>query len=208
MLSSLPAVPAYDPKTNFCDFFPEPIQLVVIHDQIELRGHFKYISPSDFSVVLDAPYSGLSAGYHTPSFAMLPQNRNIVRGQLTSKCIHSGQTALISAYKRASSLYANREMLYHRIKKIQPQIELLHQNIEEQTDSYLTEKRRFRSRFKAGSLTEAEYTSFIKASKAKIDALRKEILALQQALFSDFQLKYGEEEESILFVKRMIEAPQ
>ncbi|MFA6505137.1 MAG: hypothetical protein WCT14_03505 [Treponemataceae bacterium] len=205
MSSSIPRIPNYDPRTNLCDLLPEPIQIFVIHNGIEIKGHFTFICPSDYTVLIDSPYSGIKVGSHTPYFAMYEENRNVIDGEVTEKCLKAGEWALISAYEEADFLFRNKDVLYQRIIDADQKSKSLIGDLESFQANFHEEKKRLKAAFKAGAIPENEYTSYIKEGKKQIELFNSTVSTIRQNVFSDFpeyQLKYGFEVQDVEFVRK------
>jgi len=92
-------VASYDSRKNLCDYLDEPITLEIVIEGVVVKGHFTYINPSDYSVMIDEPFSGFEAGSHTPAIVMYKQNRNVIDGQVTDKGFRVGEKALVGIYE-------------------------------------------------------------------------------------------------------------
>jgi hypothetical protein len=203
MSSSVLRIPNYDPRTNFCDFLSEPIQISVNHNGVELKGHFTFICPSDYTVMIDSPYSGISAGSHTPYFAMYEENRNVIDGEVTEKCLKAGEGALIDAYEEADFLFRNKDVLYQRILEADEKSKSLNNELESFQATFHEEKKRLKAAFKAGAIPEIEYTFYIKKGKSQIELFTYTISTFRQNVFSgfsDYFLKCGHEEQDMEFI--------
>jgi len=203
MPSSIHRVPNYDPRTNLCDFLPEPIQISVIHNGIEIKGHFTFICPSDYTVLIDSPYSGIKAGAHTPYFAMYEENRNVIDGEVTEKCLKAGEWALIDAYEEADFLYRNKDVLYQRILEADEKSKRLIADLESFQANFHDEKKQLKAAFKSGAIPEIEYTSYIKKGRSQIELFSSTMSTIRSNIFSGFpyySMKYGNEVQDIDFI--------
>ncbi|GAB1455136.1 hypothetical protein MASR2M48_08850 [Spirochaetota bacterium] len=203
MNSTLPKVANYNPKTNFCDYLIEPLELSLCHNGIEIKGCFTYIAPADYSVIINFPYSGICCGSHTPAFAMLMQNRNIIEGQLTEKCFRVGKEALIEAYNKADFLFKNKDLLYQRILDANSMVKNLLIEVQSLQVEFNAGKKSLKASLKGGCISQNEYVVFIKNKKNEIGNIREIIDTIYQDVFlgfSDYQLKYGAEKQDIDFV--------
>ncbi len=199
----------YDSRTNFCDHFSEPIRVTTVYKGIELWGHFTFISPSDHSLVIDSPYSGIKTGSHTPYFAMFKENRNVVDGTLTDKCFKAGENSLIAAYEEADFLFQYKEDIYKKILHADPEIKKLSGELELFRAEFLKEKKRLKALFKSGEILQREYSDYLKEGRKKMDNFSFDISDIKREIFSDlpdFLLKYGQEDQDIAFVRKYLEA--
>ena len=205
MLSSIPRVPNYNPRTNLCDLLPEPIQLSCTHEGLELKGHFVYINPSDHTVLLDSPYGGIEAGSHVPAFAMLTQNRNVVDGVITEKCLKAGESALIAAYKEADFLFRHKDALHKKLLVADREIASIQIKLESLRIDHSNEKQRLKALFKSGEIPESEYTSYIKKGRKRIEDFNSAIETIRRDIFSgfpDYTQHFGNESQDIEFIRK------
>jgi hypothetical protein len=175
-----------------------------MHSGLELKGHFVYINPSDFSVLLDSPYGGIEAGSHTPYFAMFRQNRNVVDGVITEKCLRAGEKALVVAYEEANFLFRNRDTLYKRILAADREVASIQRKVDSLHVEYSNEKKHLKALFKSGELPESEYSSCIRKGESQIEVLNSSIETIWIHVFSGFSeytLPYGHEKQALAFVR-------
>ena len=205
MLSTIPRVPNYNPRTNLCDHLPEPIHVSCTHEGLGLKGHFVYINPSDFTVLLDSPYGGIVAGSHVPYFAMLTQNRNVIDGVITEKCLKAGESALVAAYKEADFLFLHKDVLHKKLLVTDREVAVIQRKLESLRIEYSNEKQRLKALFKSEEIPESEYTSYIKKGKNHIDELTSAIASIRINVFSgfpDYNLHYGHEDQVLEFIRK------
>jgi len=205
MLSTIPRVPNYNPRTNLCDHLPEPIHVSCTHEGLVLKGHFVYINPSDYTILLDSPYGGIEAGTHVPYFAMLTQNRNVIDGVITEKCLRSGESALVAAYKEAAFLFRHKDALHKKLLIADREVASMQIKLASLRIEYSNEKHHLKALFKSRTLPESEYTSYIKKGENQIDALNFAIASIRTNIFSeypDYTLHFGHEEQDLEFIRK------
>lgn len=180
-----------------------PIRLSCVHKGVELKGHFIHLSPSDYTVVIDSPYTGIEAGSHTPYFAMFERNRNVVDGKITEKGLRAGQSALVAAYEEADFLFRNRAALHARILAAEPGLDGLRRSAEAFRVEFLNEKKRLKALFKSGAISGTEYTSYLHAGRKRLAELDLVIEDIRISIFSGFpgfSLPYGHEKKALEFL--------
>ncbi|WP_304221274.1 hypothetical protein [Gracilinema caldarium] len=205
---SLLQIPQYDPQKNFCDYFDYPLEIEVEYDGVLLKGHFTYLCPSDYCVMIDSPFSGIEVGLHTPAFAMYKRNQNVIDGKITEKGLEASKDALITAYEQAEFLFRNKEAIYQKIRAVDPKIaESVAQRAKLRTE-FLEKKKRLKALLKSGELSSREYSQFIgKYKRQQVEAELNE-WELKKDIFKDFPdlfVSYGSEDQFIAFVRKYFE---
>lgn len=205
---SLLQIPHYDPQKNFCDYFDYPLEIEAEYKGVLLKGHFTYLSPSDYCVMIDSPFSGIEVGYHTPAFAMYKKNQNVIDGKITEKCLKASKDALVTAYEQAEFLFRNKEAIYQNIRAADQQIEQIAAQRAKLRTEFLEEKKRLKALLKSGELSSREYTQFVSKNKRQQEEAERIERELREAVFKDFPelfVSYGSEDQFIAFVRKYFE---
>jgi hypothetical protein len=183
-----------------------PCSCSVVHDGIVLKGTVAFLCPSDVSVAITSPFSGIVGGSHTPAFAMFAKNRNIDdAGAITPKGFAAIERGLIAAYRQASALYENREALYARILDAHESIEAAKLELERFEAQFRADKRTKKRLFKHGMLPESEYAAFLKTGRARMAMLQDHVLCIKRGVFdgcAGIRVAYGQEEQAAAFVAK------
>jgi hypothetical protein len=169
-----------------------------------LKGMVVFFCPSDLSVVLTHPFSGIASGSHTPAFAMYPQNRNIDdRGAITPKGFAAIERCLVAAYRQALALHENRETLYARILEAKQAVDAIQKEQERFENLFRAEKHVKKWLFKQGLLREREYALYLKSGRDRIAKLQDRVRDSKRRAFegyADIDVAYGQEERAMAFV--------
>jgi hypothetical protein len=146
-------------------FSRPPFSCSTAYDGLILKGTVAFLSPSDVSVTVTSPFSGITCGSHTPAFAMFPKNRNIDdAGGITPKGFAAIEQCLVAAYRLASALYENKEALYARLLAAERAVDAIRKERERIEGLLRAEKRTKKGLFKQGLLPESEYAAFLKTA--------------------------------------------
>jgi hypothetical protein len=187
-------------------FSRPPFSCSAMCDTHSLKGLVVFFSPSDVSVALTSPFSGITGGSHTPAFAMFPKNRNIDdAGAITPKGFAAIEHCLVAAYRLASALYENREALYARLLAAERAVDAIREELESFEGRLRAEKRTKKGLLKQGLLPESEYAAFLNSGCERIALLQDRVRRIKRGVFAGYtgiQVACGQEEQAAAFVAK------
>lgn len=183
-----------------------PFSCSAAYGQLSLTGLVVLLCPSDVSVALASPFSGITCGSHTPAFAMFAKNRKIDdAGAITPKGLAAIEQCLVAAYRLASALYENREALCAGILEAQGAIKAIQEEHARYTDRFLAEKKIKKGMLKQGLLPERAYAAFLNSGRERIAMLQDRARDIKRGVFAGYagiHVAYGQEEQATAFVAK------
>ena len=138
----------------------DDLQITV--DGTPVTGRVVYLSDSDLSVRMTAPYPDITSGWHVPYFAMPhPPNRYMIDGRPTDRTLNCAVSTLEQAYRNCKCCEDNLDRIREKYDVYLHNKAVLDRNM--LTDGKLkAQKQRLRKKMKVGEMTPVEYGRLLK----------------------------------------------